>query len=244
MTAFIDAHRDAFGVEPICRVLPIAPSTYYAHALVVRHPEWASNRAKWDAVLLPEVKRVWDNNLKVYGVRKVWHQLRREGFDVARLMKRLGLQGVIRGKGTRTTVSDKSEPCPEDKVNRQFRAPAPNRLWVSDFTYVSTWQGFVYVAFVIDTFADRIVGWKASRSAETDFVLDALEQALYDRKPVGESGLIHHSDRGVQYVSIKYTERLAEAGIEPSVEKRRKPTRSAGEKSSLNYAENCPNVRE
>jgi transposase InsO family protein len=222
MTAFIDAHRDAFGVEPICRVLPIAPSTYHAHALVARHPERASNRAKRDAVLLPEVKRVWDDNLKVYGVRKVWHQLRREGFDVARctvarLMKRLGLQGVIRGKGTRTTVSDKSEPCPEDKVNRQFRAPAPNRLWVSDFTYVSTWQGFVYVAFVIDTFADRIVGWKASRSAKTDFVLDALEQALYDRRPVGESGLIHHSDRGVQYVSIKYTERLAEAGIEPSV---------------------------
>jgi putative transposase len=154
------------------------------------------------------------------GVCKVWHQLRREGFDVARCtvasqMKQLDVQGVAHGKGTRTTVSDKSEPCPEVKVNRQFQAPAPNRLWVSDFTCVSTWQGFVCAAFVIDTFAGRIAGWKASRSARTDFVLDALEQALHDRRPAGESGLIHHSDRGVQYVSIKYTERLAEAGIEP-----------------------------
>jgi len=163
--------------------------TYHAHALVIRHPERASKRARRDAVLLPEIKRVWDDNLKVYGVRKVWHQLRREGFDVARctverLMKRLGLQGVIRGKGTETTVSDKSDPCPEDKVNRQFRAPAPNRLWVSDFTYVSTWQGFVYVAFVIDTFADRIVGWKASRSAKTDFVLPSRQIAV--QSPAGQ----------------------------------------------------------
>jgi len=155
-------------------------------------------------------------------VRKVWRQLLREGVMVARctverLMRRLGLQGVVRGKSVKTTISDKANPCPLDKVNRQFRAERPNALWVSDFTYVSTWQGFVYVAFVIDVFARRIVGWRVSSSARTDFVLDALEQALYARRPVGQSSLIHHSDRGVQYVSIRYTERLAEAGVEPSV---------------------------
>jgi len=136
---------------------------------------------------------------------------------VERLMRRLGLQGVVRGKPVKTTISDKATPCPLDKVNRQFRAERPNALWVSDFTYVSTWQGFVYVAFVIDVFARRIVGWRVSSSARTDFVLDALEQALYARRPVGQGSLIHHSDRGVQYVSIRYTERLAEAGVEPSV---------------------------
>lgn len=168
-----------------------------------------------------EIRRVWEENFRVYGVRKVWLQLNREGFEVARctvarLMRRLGLQGVVRGKPVTTTVSDKAVPCPLDRVNRQFRAERPNALWVSDFTYVSTWQGFVYVAFVIDVFARRIVGWKVSSSARTDFVLDALEQALHTRRPT-EGGLIHHSDRGVQYVSIRYTERLAEAGIEPSV---------------------------
>ncbi len=165
---------------------------------------------------------MFDENFEVYGVRKVWRQLVREGEDaarctVARLMRTMGLQGVIRGRRVKTTISDKAAPCPLDRVNRQFRAPRSNVLWVSDFTYVATWAGFVYVAFVIDAYARRIVGWRVSRSAHAGFVLDALEQALHDRRPVSGSGLVHHSDRGVQYVSIKYTERLAEAGLEPSV---------------------------
>jgi transposase InsO family protein len=165
---------------------------------------------------------VFGENFEVYGARKVWRQMLREGFDVARctverLMADLGLQGVIRGKPIRTTVQDKAAPCPLDHVNRVFHAPAPNRLWVSDFTYVSTWSGFVYVAFVIDAYARRIVGWRVSRTAHASFVLDALEQALHERRPVHRGGLVHHSDRGSQYVSIRYTERLAEAGIEPSV---------------------------
>jgi len=165
---------------------------------------------------------VVDENFSVYGVRKVWRQLKREGFDVARctvsrLMRDMGLQGVIRGKSIKTTTSDKAAPCPLDHVNRQFKTPRPNVLWLSDFTYVATWTGFVYVAFVIDAYARRIVGWRASRTAHASFVLDALEQALHDRRPVHRGGLVHHSDRGSQYVSIKYTERLAEAGIEPSV---------------------------
>ena len=222
MKMFIDDHRDDHGVEPICRVLPIAPSTYYVHAAITGNPDLASDRAKRDASLRPEIKRVWDDNYEVYGVRKVWRQMQREGFDIARctvsrLMKQLGIQGVIRGKPLKTTHSNPAAPCPRDHVNRQFNAPAPNILWLSDFTYVSTWQGFAYVAFIIDAYARRIVGWRVSRSAKTDFVLDALEQALYDRRPVQQDGLIHHSDRGVQYVSIRYTERLAEAGIEPSV---------------------------
>ncbi len=222
MKAFIDEHRAVYGVEPICRVLPIAPSTYYAHALCQAAPEQRSPRAQRDEVLSGHIQRVWEENFQVYGVRKVWRQLLREGVVVARctverLMRRLGLQGVIRGKPVKTTISDKATPCPLDKVNRQFRAERPNALWVSDFTYVSTWQGFVYVAFVIDVFARRIVGWRVSSSARTDFVLDALEQALYARQPVDQGSLIHHSDRGVQYVSIRYTERLAEAGVEPSV---------------------------
>jgi len=221
MIAFIDDHREVYGVEPICKVLPIAPSTYRAHVARRADPAKAPPRARRDAVLKGHIRRVWDANFQVYGVRKVWRQLGREGIDVARctvarLMREMGLQGAVRGKTVRTTVSDKAAPCPRDKVNREFRAPAPNRLWVSDFTYVATWTGFVYVAFVIDVFARRIVGWRVSRSAKTGFVLDALEQALHARQP-SESGLIHHSDRGVQYVSIKYTERLAEAGIEPSV---------------------------
>jgi putative transposase len=222
MKAFIDEHREVYGVEPICRVLPIAPSTYYAHAAAKADPQRRSQRVKTDEALLPEVQRVWDENFEVYGVRKVWRQMCRERFVVARctvqrLMKRLGLRGVVRGKTVRTTVSDPKAPCPLDHVQRNFRADRPNALWVSDFTYVSTWQGFVYVAFVIDVFARRIVGWKVSTSARTDFVLDALEQALYARRPVGADRLIHHSDRGVQYVSIRYTERLATAGLEPSV---------------------------
>lgn len=222
MIAFIDDHRKVHGIEPICRLLQIAPSTYHAHKQRQRDPQRCSARSQRDATLLPEVERVWNENFRVYGVRKVWRQLRREGFDVARctverLMKRLGLRGVIRGKGVRTTVSNPAAPCPLDHVQRQFKADRPNALWVSDFTYVSTWQGFVYVAFVIDVYARRIVGWRASTSARTDFVLDALEQALHARKPVGPNRLIHHSDRGVQYVSIRYTERLADAGLEPSV---------------------------
>ncbi len=220
MIAFIEEHRDDIGVEPICRHLPIAPSTFHDHMAKRANPNLLSDRAKRDKVLRPEIERVWEQNYKVYGVRKVWHQMRREGFDVARctvarLMKDLGLEGVIRGKKARTTIPDKAQPCPLDKVNRQFRAPAPDMLWVSDFTYVATWQGFVYVAFVIDAFARRIVGWRVSRTANAGFVLDALEQAVHQRQP--GSGLVHHSDRGSQYLSIRYTDRLAEAGIEPSV---------------------------
>lgn len=222
MIAFIDDQRAVHGVEPICKVLPIAPSTYHAHIAKRDDPGKLSDRARRDAALRIEVRRVFDANFRVYGVRKVWRQLQREGFDVARctvarLMRAMGLAGVIRGKPVRTTIGDRSAPCPLDRVNRQFRAPAPNMLWVSDFTYVATWTGFVYVAFVIDTFARRIVGWRASKTAHASFVLDALEQALHDRRPTRSGGLIHHSDRGSQYVSIRYSERLAEAGIEPSV---------------------------
>ena len=222
MKAFIDEHRGAYGVEPICKVMQIAPSTYWLHAQRKAQPELRAERAKRDDVLAGEVERVWQENLQVYGVRKVWRQLRREGFEVARctvgrLMRRSGLRGVVRGKKVRTTMPDVEAARPSDKVQRVFYAERPNQLWVSDFTYVSTWQGFVYVAFVIDVFARRIVGWRVSSSMRTDFVLDALEQALYERKPGDDGGLIHHSDRGSQYVSIRYTERLAEAGIEPSV---------------------------
>jgi putative transposase len=222
MIAFIDDHREAYGVEPICRLLPIAPSTYHARAGVRVDPAKGSARSRRDAGLCVEIRRVHEANFGVYGVRKVWRQLGREDIPVARctvarLMRQMGLQGVVRGRSTRTTVPDKATPCPADKVNRQFQAPRPNQLWVSDFTYVATWQGFVYVAFVIDTFARRIVGWRVSRNAQAGFVLDALEQALHDRRPVQGAGLVHHSDRGGQYLSIRYTERLAMAGIEPSV---------------------------
>ena len=222
MIAFTDDHRQAYGVEPICRVLPIAPSTYHAHLARRADPSRLPDRARRDADLKVEIRRVFEENFRVYGVRKVWRQLRREGFSaarctVARLMRDMGLRGAIRGKPLRTTISDKAAPCPLDRVNRQFHASAPDRLWLADFTYVATWTGFVYVAFVIDAYARRIVGWRASRTAHADFVLDALEQALHDRRPASPSGLVHHSDRGAQYVSIKYTERLAEAGIEPSV---------------------------
>ncbi|TBA12001.1 IS3 family transposase [Rhizobium ruizarguesonis] len=222
MISFIDEHRAVFGVEPICRLLPIAPSTYYENVAKRVDVDRLSIRARRDISLKIEIRRVFEQNYRVYGVRKVWRQLKREGFDVARctvarLMRSMSLQGIIRGKPIRTTFPDRTAPSPLDRVNRQFKAPAPNRLWVSDFTYVATWQGFVYVAFVIDAFARRIVGWRVSRTAHAGFVLDALEQALHDRRPVHGGGLVHHSDRGVQYVSIRYSERLAEAGIEPSV---------------------------
>ena len=222
MISFIDEYRSVLGVEPICRLLPIAPSTYYEVVAKRTDVGRLSARARRDMAMKIEIRRVFNENFQVYGVRKVWRQLQREGFDVARctvarLMRVMGLQGIIRGKPVKTTVSDKAAPCPLDRVNPQFCAPAPNMLWLSDFTYVATWQGFVYVAFVIDAFARRIVGWRASRTAHAGFVLDALDQALHDRRPVKRGGLIHHSDRGVQYVSIKYSERLAEAGIEPSV---------------------------
>ena len=221
MIAFIDEHREVYGVEPICRVLPIAPSTYHAHVAQRTDLAKASPRAQRDLALMERIRRVHAANFGVYGARKVWRQLGREGVAAARctverLMRRMGLRGAVRGKETRTTITDKAAPCPADKVNRRFRAPQPNALWVSDFTYVATWQGFVYVAFVIDVFARRIVGWRASRTAHADFVLDALEQALHDRRPL-RGGLIHHSDRGGQYLAIRYTERLLEAGIEPSV---------------------------
>ncbi len=233
MIAFIDDHREAHGrragnalparrVEPICKVLPIAPSTYRVHAATRRDPAKGSARARRDAVLRQKIRRVHDDNFQVSGVRKVWRPMNREGKNVARctvarLMRAMGLKGAVRGKPVKTTVSDRSTLYPLDKVNRQFQAPRPNALWVSDFTYVATWQGFVYVAFVIDAFARRIVGWRASRTAHAGFVLDALEQARHERRPVRGGGLVHHSDRGVQYVSIKYTARLAEAGVEPSV---------------------------
>ena len=221
MIAFIDDHREVYGVEPICGMLRIAPSTYHARVARRADPARASPRARRDLVLMEQIRQVHAANFGVYGARKVWRQLAREGTVVARctverLMRRMGLRGAVRGKETRTTIADKAAPCPADKVNRQFRAPQPNALWVSDFTYVATWQGFVYVAFIIDVFARRIVGWRVSRTAHADFVLDALEQALHDRRPV-KGGLIHHSDRGRQYVAIRYTERLLEAGIEPSV---------------------------
>ena len=202
-------------------MLQVAPSAYRRHAARLRNPELRSDRAKRDEKLMPHIERVWEANLQVYGAVKVWKQMNREGIAVARctverLMQDLGLQGARRGKSVRTTIPDASVPCPLDRVNRQFKADRPNQLWVSDFTYVSTWQGWLYVAFVIDVFARRIVGWRVSTRMTTDFVLDALEQALYARQPDPDA-LIHHSDRGSQYVSIRYSERLAEAGIEPSV---------------------------
>lgn len=222
MMDFIDEHRGAHGVEPICKVLQIAPSGYRRRAAQRRDPRRRCERTRRDEALVPQIERVWRANLQVYGADKVWRQLAREGTPAARctverLMRCHGLRGVRRGKVVRTTISDSKAPCPLDKVNRQFQAERPNQLWVSDFTYVSTWQGWLYVAFVIDVFARRIVGWRVSSSMTTDFVLDALEQALYARRRERDSSLVHHSDRGSQYVSIRYSERLAEAGVEPSV---------------------------
>ncbi|MFC7091853.1 IS3 family transposase, partial [Halomonas salifodinae] len=222
MIDFIDDHRASYGVEPICRVLPIAPSTYYAHKTREAQPSSAPPRVQRDRWLRAEVRRVWEENFCVYGVRKVWRQLHREGLSVARctvarLMREMGLRGVVRGKRVQTTVPDANKACPADLVRRQFQPSQPNALWVSDFTYVATWRGFVYVAFVIDAFARRIIGWRVSSTPRTDMVLDALEQALHERRQRHEGALIHHSDRGGQYVSIRYTERLTDAGIEPSV---------------------------
>lgn len=222
MIAFIKDHREVHGVEPICRVLPIAPSTFYAHAAIARDPGLASDRAKQDAIDHKKIEEAFEGSGKRYGVRKIWHELRRSNHDIARctverLMKAMGIQGVVRGQKPITTNPDTSQPCPDDKVNRDFTADMPNQLWVSDFTYASSWQGMVYVAFVIDVFARRIVGWRVSTSMTTGFVLDALNQAICQRTPAEADGLIHHSDRGSQYLSIKYTERLAEAGIDPSV---------------------------
>ena len=202
--------------------MQIAPSCYRLHAARQRNPQLNCARTRRDQELIPEVQRVWYANWQVYGARKVWKQMHREGIGVARctverLMGKLGLAGVRRGKRIRTTTPDTFAPCPLDQVNRVFKANRPNELWVSDFTYVSTWEGWLFVAFVIDVYARRIVGWRVSNSVRTNFVLDALEQALYDRQPQLSDRLIHHSDRGVQYVSIRYTEQLAEAGIEPSV---------------------------
>ena len=222
MVRYIDDYRGRFGVEPICRILPIAPSTYYEAKARQRDPARLPPRAIRDEALKPEIRRVHAENYGVYGARKVWKQLKREGFrvarcTVARLMREMGLRGVSRGKKVKTTWPATADVVPLDRVNRDFVVSAPNRLWVADLTYVASWRGFVYVAFVIDAFARRIVGWRVSSLLRTDLALDALEQALYDRQIAEEADLIHHSDRGVQYVSIRYTERLAEAGIEPSV---------------------------
>ena len=222
MMDFIEESREAFGVEPICKALQFAPSTYYDRRAIVRDPERASRRAKSDAAMSSRIDGAWEDNRKLYGARKIWHVLRRDGQDVARctverLMRALGIRGVVRGKRVVTTNPDTSLPCPDDKVNRLFKADRPNKLWVSDFTYVPTWSGTVYVAFVIDVFARRIVGWRVSTSMTTRFVLDALDQAIWQRKTLDNTSLVHHSDRGSQYLSIKYTERLAQAEIDLSV---------------------------
>jgi transposase InsO family protein len=221
MVSFIDEHREAHGVESICRQLPIAPSTYYEAKAREADPSRLPARAKRDAQLEPEIQRVHEENFGVYGAEKVWRQLKREEWKVARctverLMARLGLRGTVRGgKKYRTTIPDTAAARPADLVNRQFEAERPNQLWVADFTYVATWSGLVFVAFVIDVFARRIVGWRVARSMKAELVLDALEQALWARSDT--EGLIHHSDRGSQYLAIRYSERLSEAGIQCSV---------------------------
>ena len=259
MIAFIDEFREEFGGEPmerqwserqwrtpICSVLPIAPSTCHERKAIASEPARASRRAQRDAVLREQISKLWSGNRGVYGARKIWHALRRDGVTAARctverLRREMGLKGVVRGKKVVTTNPDAARPCPDDKVNRAFHAARPNQLWVSDFTCVPTWSGTVYVAFVIDVFArepsgpciarnsppgcfvraspdhSASIGWRVSTSMTTQFVLDALEQALWQRKPHGNNSLIHHSDRGSQYLSITYTERLADADIDPSV---------------------------
>jgi putative transposase len=223
MVAFIDAHRDVCGVESICTLLPIAPSTYFRHKAQHADPGRRSARAQRDDELRVIILRIWNENHQVYGPRKVWRQMGREGLRearcrVRRLMRAMGLAGAVRGRAwVTTTQSPMDGPRPADLVERNFTAIRPNQLWVSDFTYVATWRGFVYVAFVIDVFARRIVGWRASASLRTDLALDALEQAIYDRCDTDTGDLVHHSDRGTQYLSIRYTERLADAGIELSV---------------------------
>ena len=220
MVAFIDDHRAAYGVEPICAVLPIAPSTYYKAKAREADPSRLPERAKRDAMLREQITQVWKANFCVYGVRKVWRELIRQQINVARctvarLMRELGLKGVRRGKQVKTTVPDDAAARPADLVQRQFVATRPNAVWVADLTYVATWRGFAYVAFVIDVYSRMIVGWRVSTSLRTDLALDALEQALYARPT--RDRLVHHSDRGAQYLAIRYTERLADAGIESSV---------------------------
>ena len=220
MVSFIDAHRAEYGVESICTQLPIAPSLYYEQKARQADPERLPPRLRRDVRLAGDIRRVYQQNFHVYGARKVWRQLGREDIEVARctverLMRSLGLQGAVRGRKCRTTIADDSTERPLDRVNRQFQASRPNQLWVADFTYVATWAGFVYVAFVVDVFARRIIGWRVARSMHAELVLDALEQALWSRS--GIKGVVHHSDRGSQYLSIRYSERLAEAGAEPSV---------------------------
>jgi putative transposase len=220
MVTFIDQHRDVYGVEPICFELPIAPSTYYEHKAREADPERLPARHRQDTAMKIEIRRAWEENFRVYGARKVWKQLNREQIRIARctterLMQKLGIQGIKRGKGYKTTIPDDAAARPADLVNRNFTATRPNQLWVADITFVATWRGVVYVAFVIDVFSRCIVGWRVWNSLKTDLVLDALEQALCTR--TSTKGLVHHSDRGCQYLSIRYTERLAEAGIESSV---------------------------
>ena len=222
MVAFIDRHRDQYGVEAICALLPMAPSSYYEYKARQIDASRLPARTHRERQLEGEIHRVWQENFQVYGVRKMWRQLNREAIavarcTVARLMARMGLRGVVRGRQFRTTVADAALARPEDQVQRNFAAERPDALWVSDLTYVATWRGFVYVAFVIDAYARRIVGWRVSNTLRSDLALDALEQALYERAPREDQGLIHHSDRGSQYLSIRYTERLKQAGLEPSV---------------------------
>jgi putative transposase len=218
--SFISDHRAEYGVESICANLPIAPSTFYEHKAREADPNRLPDRTKRDLELCVDIQRVWEENFQVYGARKVWRQMNREDIEVARctverLMKHLGIEGARRGRSCRTTIPDNAAELPADLVKRQFVADRPNQLWVADITFVATWSGFAYVAFVTDVFARRIVGWRVARSMRTDLVLDALEQALWSRR--GAEGVIHHSDRGSQYLSIRYTERLAEAGVESSV---------------------------
>ena len=222
MVACVDAQREDYGVESICEHLPIAPATYWRHKAQQADPTRRSARAQRDDVMKVEIARVWHEHEQVYGAEKVWRQLRREAITAARctverLMKALGLRGVVRGGGFVVTTRPDDTAVVPDLVDRHFVATRPNQLWVSDFTYIATADGFVYTALVIDVFARRIVGWKVAHVMRTDFVLDALEQALHQRGEAETRGLIHHSDRGVQYVSMRYTERLADARIAPSV---------------------------
>jgi transposase InsO family protein len=220
MVSFIDAHRAEHGVEPMCEELPIAPSTYYEHKARQADPERLPPRLQRDRALVPEIRRVYEENFRVYGARKVWRQLDREEIVVARctverLMRSMGRSGVVRGRRCRTTIAEDGAERALDHVRRQFQASRPHQLWVADFTYVATWAGFVYVAFVVDGFARRIIGWRVARSMHAELVLDALEQALWSRSDI--QGVVHPSDRGSQYLSIRYSERLAEAGAQPSV---------------------------
>jgi putative transposase len=223
MVRFIDDHRDTHGIESICAVVPIAPSTYFRHKARHADPTHRSARTQRDDALRQAIQRIWYENQQVYGLRKVWRQLRREGHRVARctverLMREMGLRGAVRGRAwVITTRSDAAADRPSDLVDRHFAATRPNQLWVVDFTYVATWRGFVYVAFVIDVFARRIVGSRVAASLRTDFVLHALEQAIHGRSGAGVAALVHHSDRGTQYLSMRNTERLAEASTAPSV---------------------------